>query len=56
MPVENFNKLTQHGSVEEYIYVFECNKSFLEMHDYDLSDRYIIDNFVSDLHDTIKPF
>ncbi|CAO2838144.1 unnamed protein product [Amaranthus hypochondriacus] len=31
-------------------------RSFLEMHDYDLSPRFILDSFISGLKETIKPF
>ncbi|CAO2840780.1 unnamed protein product [Amaranthus hypochondriacus] len=54
--VENFNKLTQRDSLEEYFDAFECNRSFLEMHDYDLSDKFLLDSFISGLNDTLKPF
>lgn len=54
--VENFNKLTQVGSLEEYFDTFESNRSFLEMHDYDLSTKFILDSFISGLNDTLKPF
>ncbi|CAO2836370.1 unnamed protein product [Amaranthus hypochondriacus] len=54
--VENFSKLSQVGSLEEYVDAFECSRSFLEMHDYDLSSKFLLDSFVSGLHDTIKPF
>ena len=54
--MENFNKLTQEGSLEEYVGALKSNRSFLEMHDYDLSHMFILDNFISGLKDTIKPF
>ena len=42
--------------MEEYFDDFECNRSFLEKHDYDLSPKFILDSFISGLNDTLKPF
>ena len=54
--VENFNKLTQERSLEECVDAFKSNRSFLEMHDYDLSPMFILESFISGLKDIIKPF
>ena len=54
--VKNFNKLTQSGCLEEYIDSFECCRSLLEMHSYDLSSKFVLESFVSGLKDNIKPF
>lgn len=54
--VENFNRLTQTGTLEEYIDAFECCRALLDMHSYELSSKFILDSFISGLRDNIKPF
>lgn len=54
--VENFNRLTQTGSLEEYIDAFECCRALLDMHSYALSSKFILNSFISGLKDNIKPF
>ena len=54
--VENFNKLTQIGSLEEYIDSFEGCRALLDMQSYELSSIFILDSFISGLKDSIKHF
>ncbi|CAO2813904.1 unnamed protein product [Amaranthus hypochondriacus] len=54
--VENFNKLTKTGNLEEYIDSFEYYRALLDMHSYDLSSKYVLDSFISGLKESIKSF
>uniref|UniRef100_A0A803MBH9 Ty3 transposon capsid-like protein domain-containing protein n=1 Tax=Chenopodium quinoa TaxID=63459 RepID=A0A803MBH9_CHEQI len=54
--VEQFNKLQQIGSIEEYIDEFENLRSILMMNNHILPDSYLLDSFVGGLKPAVKPF
>ncbi|KAL2904568.1 hypothetical protein RDABS01_003278 [Bienertia sinuspersici] len=54
MAVEQFNKLIQHASLEEYIDSFEHLRSVLLQNGHFLTDNYLLDSFLGGLKPTIK--
>lgn len=54
--VENFNRLVQERSLEDYIDSFESTRALLEMHAYELSFKFVLDSFIGGLKDSLKPF
>ncbi|XP_056695073.1 uncharacterized protein [Spinacia oleracea] len=54
--VENFNKLQQNGSLEEYINEFENLRSIMMMNNHILPDAYMLESFIGGLKPTVKPF
>ncbi|XP_021848493.1 uncharacterized protein [Spinacia oleracea] len=54
--VENFNKLQQNGSLEEYIDEFENLRSIMMMNNHILPDAYMLESFIGGLKPTVKPF
>ncbi|XP_071926216.1 uncharacterized protein [Coffea arabica] len=53
--VEEFNKLQQDGSVEEYQEKFEELKSLMLIKNRNLDENYFISSFISGLYEEIKP-
>ena len=53
--VEEFNKLTQEGGMEEYVERFEELKSLMHSLNPLLLESYYISNFISGLKEDIKP-
>lgn len=53
--VEEFNKLRQNGSVEEYQEKFEELKSLMLMKNPKLDEQYFVSSFISGLKDEIRP-
>jgi len=55
--VEDFNKLRQVGSVEDYLEKFEELKSFmLQKNPANYPDEFFIDSFIGGLKPQLKPF
>ena len=54
--VENYNKLVQVGSLEDYIDSFEHANSDLSRYGYALCDEYMLDSFIGGLKSEIRPF
>ncbi|XP_021768532.1 uncharacterized protein LOC110732838 [Chenopodium quinoa] len=54
--VEQFNRLQQLGSIEDYIDEFEKLRSVMLMNNHILPDAYILESFVGGLKPAVKPF
>ena len=54
--VEQFNKLQQTGSIEDYIDEFDNSRSLMEQHHHVLPDLYLLGSFIGGLKPTVKPF
>lgn len=54
--VEQFNKLNQSGTLEDYIDEFESLKAIMMQSGHILPDSYLLESFVGGLKDSSKPF
>ena len=54
--VEQFNKLQQLGSIEEYIDEFDNLRSLMEQFHHVLPDPYMLESFIGGLKPAVKPF
>lgn len=54
--VEQFNKLQQTRSIEDYINEFDNSISLIEQHHHVLPDMYLSESFIRVLKPTVKPF
>ena len=54
--VEQFNKLQQTGTIEEFIDEFDNVRSLMEQNHHILPDSYFLESFIGGLKPTVKPF
>ena len=54
--VEQFNKLQQTGTIEDFIDEFDNVRSLMEQNHHILPDSYFLDSFIGGLKPTVKPF
>ena len=53
--MEEFNKLAQFGSLDDYIAKFEELKALLLLRNPTMPDSYFLENFIGGLSDAVKP-
>uniref|UniRef100_A0A803MRK9 Retrotransposon gag domain-containing protein n=1 Tax=Chenopodium quinoa TaxID=63459 RepID=A0A803MRK9_CHEQI len=54
--VEEFNKLQQHDSIENYVDDFENLRSIMVQVGYMLPDKYLLESFIGGLKSSLRPF
>lgn len=54
--VEEFNKLEQKGSIDDYMDSFEHLRSLMIQRNPKLADSYFLDSFIGGLSPRVKPF